>query len=528
MKKWFCLLTALLFCLLPAGCGEEESKAIRLDFTSQVTNLDPQFATDEISRTILANTFDGLLRQTEEGSLEPACAESYQVSSGGLVYTFTLREDIHWNNGDQVVAEDFVFALRRLFHPQVPSPYAGEYLAIEGAAEVLAGQIPQEQLGVKALDHRTLEITLSQPSALFLQRLAATPAFPCQEEFFTDTKARYGLSASALLFNGPYEVGEWTEERVVLQKNARYFQQEEILCPQVIFYSSRVVTPEEAEKPEEVQSARDLFLAGSADLYKASYQELEQLKEAGGQILSVENTVWMLAFRQQGAFGEPLVRQSFVQAVDRGGISQRLPEQYRFADSCLPEHNRPEEMAFPLLPAADPQGARETMLQGLAMAGLEQMPTVTLLLPESAGLTDLAGYFQRQWMETLIVYVNLERVDDAQYQSRIAAWDFDLALFSLEAEGEGPGGILESFLSGSSRNVVGYESEAYDALVSGALEADDLEQTLSCYEQAEQMLLEQWVVEPFAAQSTYYALGGGTSGIALEGGLLSFRQAVRY
>ena len=88
--------------------------------------------------------------------------------------------------------------------------------------------------------------------------------------------------------------------------------------------------------------------------------------------------------------------------------------------------------------------------------------------------------------------------------------------------------MLESFLSGSSRNVVGYENPDYDALVTGALEEDQMEDTIACYEQAQQMLLDQGVVQPFAAQSTYYALGQGTSGITLEGGLLSFRGASRY
>lgn len=528
MRKWFCLLTALLFCLLPVGCGEEESKSIRLDFTGQVTNLDPQFVTDETSRTILSNTFDGLLRQTEDGTLEPACAESYTISADGRVYTFILRDDLRWSNGDPVTANDFVFALRRLFHPQVPSPYAGEYLAIEGAAQVLAGQLPQESLGARALDDRTLEITLTQPSALFLQRLAATPALPCEEKFFTETKARYGLSVNALLFNGPYEISSWREEQVVLKKNSRYFAEETVVCPQVVFYSSRVVTAEEAEKPEDVQSARDLFLAGSADLYKASYEELEQLEGAGAQILSVENTVWMLAFRQQGALAEPLVRRSFLQAVDRSGISERLPEQYRFTDSCVPQNNLLEGMDDPTISSGDTQTARETLLQGLSLLELEKMPTVTLLLPESAGLTDLAGYYQRQWMENLIVYVNLERVSDSEYQSRIASGDFDLAFLAMEAEGQGPGGMLESFLSGSSRNVVGYENPDYDALVTGALEEDQMEDTIACYEQAQQMLLDQGVVQPFAAQSTYYALGQRTSGITLEGGLLSFRSASRY
>lgn len=249
------------------------------------------------------------------------------------------------------------------------------------------------------------------------------------------------------------------------------------------------------------------FWQGSADLYKASYEELEQLEGAGAQILSVENTVWMLAFRQQGALAEPLVRRSFLQAVDRSGISERLPEQYRFTDSCVPQNNLLEGMDDPTISSGDTQTARETLLQGLSLLELEKMPTVTLLLPESAGLTDLAGYYQRQWMENLIVYVNLERVSDSEYQSRIASGDFDLAFLAMEAEGQGPGGMLESFLSGSSRNVVGYENPDYDALVTGALEEDQMEDTIACYEQAQQMLLDQGVVQPFASSVHLLCLG---------------------
>ncbi|MEG1778283.1 MAG: ABC transporter substrate-binding protein, partial [Angelakisella sp.] len=228
------LLSLTLTLSLLTGCAKEGSAPLRMDIDGGVANLDPQFATDSAGCTIIANCFEGLLQKDSEGNIVAGAAESYKVSSDGLTYTFFLRSDAKWNDGETVVAEDFAFALGRLFHPQVPSPYAEEFLMIKNAPLILSGELPQTMLGVTAKNSETLEITLSEPSPLFTDKLTSTAAMPCNEKFFTQTRARYGLEEGYLKFNGAYRVSHWDNSKYIeMSPNKHYHTRGELPFPEV-------------------------------------------------------------------------------------------------------------------------------------------------------------------------------------------------------------------------------------------------------------------------------------------------------
>ena len=141
---------AAVVCLMP-GCGRREKNlSIRMDLSSAVTSVDPQFATSAENQLIMNNIFEGLLIRGEKGELLLGAAEEYSISRDGLVYTFRLRKDGVWNDANPktetpatpVTAKDFVFSFHRIFDPEVPSPLAGDFGAIRNAEEVLAGELP--------------------------------------------------------------------------------------------------------------------------------------------------------------------------------------------------------------------------------------------------------------------------------------------------------------------------------------------------------------------------------------------------
>ena len=188
MKKLPILLCAVLCAAAPVSCGNDDrgdglNHLYNACLLGNPASLDPQFASDSTSATVIKNLYSGLLLEDAAGNISCCNAESYTVSPDGLVYTFTLRQDNYWffdENKDDVIgddeyfpvtADDYVFALKRLLDPKMKSPYGQYYTCIKGGAASLAGTQSVESVGVRAVDSSTLEITLEYPSASFLELL---------------------------------------------------------------------------------------------------------------------------------------------------------------------------------------------------------------------------------------------------------------------------------------------------------------------------------------------------------------------
>ena len=214
---------ALALCLLfsCASCGKKNTAtALRADLSGRVYTLDPQYCSTALERCLLKNCMEGLLRRLPDGTMAEGCAENYSVSADGLRYTFTLRENLQWSDGEPLTAKDFVFAFRRLFRAETNSPYAVEFAALENSAAVLAGQMPESALGVTASGPLTLVFHLSSADDNFLEKLTLPGAMPCDEEFFNSTRGTYGLNASSTLSSGSFYLYNWTASGLFLRRSA--------------------------------------------------------------------------------------------------------------------------------------------------------------------------------------------------------------------------------------------------------------------------------------------------------------------
>ncbi len=541
MKKTLCFILSLFLAFSAVACGKKESKSIRLDMEELVTNLDPQFATSNYAKVILSNTMEGLVRQDETGSMIPAVAENFTISSDGTIYTFHLRKDAVWTAADgsketekvPVTAHDFVFAFQRMFNPQVPSPYSGEYLMIKGASQALAGEISPGEVGVKAVDDHTLQIMLTEPSPFFIQRLAATPALPCNEAFFNETRARYGLSQKYLMSNGPFMVSRWDNEKYILmEKNEGYYGAQDISCPSVYFYCSRLTD----DDGNTITTPRELFLEQKADIARVEYSDIEALAKKGYFHEAFDDKVWVLLPNQNSTvLANENIRKAVCGVLEREELVNRAPERYDASDSLVPPDTHIFDKTYQELRGKasvlvlEEQQARELVNTGCAELGIGKMPTLSLILPQSAELSSLGGYFQKLWQQKLGIYVNMEVLPDNDFQKAIrSSTGWDLAFYPVEVKGEGPSSTLSSFLSTSSDNISGYSNEEYDQLLKQVQTALQVSDVVTMYKNAEEILMQSGAAVPLYVQSTYYATGKDVSGVDLfAGGGMSFRNARR-
>ena len=203
--------------ILLSACKKNDGTGyiFKYDIASNPVTLDPQTATDSASYEIISNMFEGLLKVDNEGNLQNAAAESYTVSDDGLIYTFKLKDNIYWYDGDEFeapcTADDFVFAFQRLFRPATKSRSAGGFFCIKNSRQINDGSITDlSELGVKAIDERTLEITLDSPNPSFPVMLTTVPAMPCNREFYESSNGKYGLYGGAVASNGAFYLYRWS------------------------------------------------------------------------------------------------------------------------------------------------------------------------------------------------------------------------------------------------------------------------------------------------------------------------------
>ena len=243
----------LLSGLLIAACGGNANKEIEdsnkqsentstqgnminIGLAENVPTLDPAIASDTTSSRVLNDLFEGLVSEDENNNPVPGVAKSWQISKDGKTYTFHLREDAKWSNGEPVTAEDFVFSLKRAIDPKTASVMAVYLNAIGNAKDILAGNKSPDSLMVKALDNKTLVINLDHPQAFFLSVLVLSTASPV----YPPAIKQYGdqwTQPQNMVSNGAYKLDKWVTNGVLsVTKNPYYWGNKEVKVNQVNFY----------------------------------------------------------------------------------------------------------------------------------------------------------------------------------------------------------------------------------------------------------------------------------------------------
>lgn len=214
----------ILITVLVTACTRDpkriEDQKLRLNLHSEPPSLDPRKFTDTTSGHVLIMLFEGLTRIDIDNKPKPGAAEKILISKDKCTYTFTLRDSL-WCNGERVTAEDFAYSWRKMLDPLFPSEFAYKLFVIKNAAEVKAGKLPMEALGLHVLDEKTLEVTLNHPTPYFLELTAVPYCFPVNKKIdveFPDWAAEAGPH---YISNGPFCLKKWEHENEILVKKTR-------------------------------------------------------------------------------------------------------------------------------------------------------------------------------------------------------------------------------------------------------------------------------------------------------------------
>lgn len=507
------LAGALLLSL--TACSEDDGSGgiMKYDIASDPATLDPQSAGDSVSQQVIASIYMGLLTLQPDGSLGEGVAQDFAVSDDGLVYTFTLREDVFWTDMNgydaQCTAHDFVFGFQRLFKPETRAPRASEYYCIKNAEPINKGFIPvMSELGVKALSDFVLEITLTKPNPRFLQMLTEAPAMPCNEEYFTNARGKYGLAAEATPSNGSFYLYEWAYDpytitdnnHLILRRNSRNNEYRRVYPSGLNFF---IVDESSFEQS---------FLSGTTSCISVSESELERFDDEDYTVSRYSNTTVGLLFNcKRELFATAERRAALAALVDRQKLSGVL-KAFELADCIVPAEVSLLEQGYREYAGTGfgieyaPESAAAQFEEVSAELDRNLLMGATIILSEDVD-AQAVSFIMQEWQSALGLYCKIEQLSSADMESRLQSGDFDIAVTGITGSYNSPASYLELFSRKNLRNYGGYYSLELERMLSTASEAVELSESADIYAQAEKLLLSEGAFVPLYYRSEYFILG---------------------
>ncbi|HET7615687.1 MAG TPA: peptide ABC transporter substrate-binding protein, partial [Bacillales bacterium] len=217
------------------NAGDSGEKVLLLNNGEEPTSLDPPIGFDSVSYNILNNTMEGLTRLGKDNQPHPAIASEWDVSKNGKVYTFKLRKDAKWSNGDPVTAQDFEYAWKRLANPETAAAPAFLSYIIKGAEAYNTGKGSADDMMVKAVDDHTLKVTLAYPQSYFLSVISNPCFFPVNKKV-VENNPKWASDADTLVTNGPFTITKWEHDnQIVMKKNPNYWDADTVKLDKVIW-----------------------------------------------------------------------------------------------------------------------------------------------------------------------------------------------------------------------------------------------------------------------------------------------------
>jgi len=475
--------------------GEElaSSQVLRMRLLDSIPSLDPQVMEDVVGFAFARDLFEGLLNQDADGNLVPGVAKSWEANAANDVYTFHLRDNAKWSNGDPVTAHDFVFAWQRSVDPELASPYSWyvDLMSIEGASAVLAGEKDKSTLGVRAVDDHTFEVRLTTPLPYFPSMTVLATVFPVHQAT-VEAHGQEWTRPENMVSNGAYVLTEWVlKERTVRERNPMYWNNDATIVQSVETY---VINDENV--------AYTRYLAGELDMTAVPSGQFTRLKaERPDETLSLPYLgsyyySFNMADNGPEAFKDVRVRQALSYAIDRKVI----------VDNILQGGQREAYNVTPMATAGfvDPQTEYAGWTQAerdakakelLAAAGYDSDNPLEfdLLYNTSETHKKIATAIVAMWGQKLDVKAVPTNMEWKTMLETARNDDFDMVRYAWIGDYNEASTFLDLYRSGGAQNWANYSNPEVDALLDEAKTSKDPN---VAYTKIEQILARDMPVAP--------------------------------
>jgi oligopeptide transport system substrate-binding protein len=533
VKHWLLLLTfGLLLSVLAACSGDESKETAGTDTKEEETgqkvlnflnpeaipSMDPSLATDESSFIYLAATMEGLYRLDEKTQPTPGIATEHKVSDDGLTWTFTLREDAKWSNGDPVTAHDFVYSWQRAVNPDTASEY-GPYMmngVIKNATAISKGELAVEELGVKAEGDYTLVVQLENPTPYFETLTTFGTFLPLNKKFVEEKGDGFATSTENLLANGPYTIANWssTSDTWELVKNKDYWDANTVKMDKLTF---KVV--------KDPQTALDLYEEGTVDRMDLTSDLVDQYSTNDDYLVSADTFVYFLKFNQttSDALANKNIRLALSRAFDKEGLVNEILNNGSIVANGLvpkdftpiPETGEDFRKVSGDLVKYDLEAAKEFWAKGLEELGTDSVE-LEFLADDDKTTKLLVEYVANQLSTNLEgLKINIKQVPKEQRLDLDSNMQYELQLSRWGPDFLDPFTFMNLWTTDSGNNWTGYSSTVYDQLVfdTASKLATDNVARYNNFLEAEKVLFEDGAIAPVYQSSRAQLISPRVQGV---------------
>lgn len=520
MKKWLMFLVVAMLALVLTACtttkdagketpkddgkeveGTEEKekaeglpteKVLYLNNGEEPTSFNPSVGFNAVSWSALNNLMEGLTRLSKDHLAVEATAEKIDVSDDGLTYTFSIRKNAKWSNGDPVVAGDFVFAWRHMLDPETASPAAFLAYFIDGAEAYNNGEGTVEDIAIGAPDERTFVVTLTSPNEAFLNIITNPSFFPINEKVATADPKWY-TEAATFVGNGPFNLAAWSHDvSFEFEKNNHYWDADTVKLDKVHWAMVNDST-----------TAYQMYQTNELDVSSVPSELADQLKDSGELRIDDEAGLYFYRFNtSMEPFTNTKIRRAFGLAVNQEEIVKYVTKNgekpahgfvtYGFIG---PDSKEFRDVVGDLV-KFDPDEAKKLLAEGMKEEGYSELPKVVLTYSTSESHQKIAVALQATFTDVLGVDVELQNVESGVFLSEQKELKYQMSRSSFLHDYADPVNALESFITGSSMNRTTWSNAEYDKLIADTKNEIDEGKRWELLKQTDQLLMKEMPVIP--------------------------------
>lgn len=482
------------------GTAQTEEKVLLMNNGEEPTSLNPPEGFDAVSWNVLNNLMEGMTRLGKDNEPEAAMAENWDVSDDQKTYTFHIRDDANWSNGDPVTAGDFEFAWKQLLDPETGSPAAFLGYFIEGGEEFNNGDGSADDVKVTAKDDKTLEVTLTAPTGFFLNIISNPAFFPVNEEVAKDDPKWYG-EADSFVANGPFKMEKWNhDKKIEMVKNDQYWDKDTVKLDKVDW----------AMVPE-TNTEYQMFQSDELDMTEIPSDMAEQLIEGDDVVIEDQAGLYFYRFNvNEEPFQNEKIRKAFAMAVNQDDIVDFVTKNKEEAAHAFvsPGFKDPSGTDFREangdLVKFNPDKAKELLKEGMEEEDYDELPPVTLSYSTNENHKAIAETLQNMFSDNLGVDVTLENAEWNVFLDDQKALKHQLSQSSFLFDYGDPINFLESFITDSTMNRTGWSNKKYDELIKQARSEKDEQKRWDEMYEAEKMLADEMPFFPIHYYNQVY------------------------
>lgn len=488
----------------------DAAKTISLNAGMEPTGLNTLTSTYTIEFSLFKHMYENLVTLDDDDNTVPGAAESWDYDEDTLTYTFHLRKDGVWTNGDPVTAKDFEFAWSQALNPDVASDYAYFLYFIKNAEKYFNGEVAWDEVGVKVVDDYTLEVTMEQPTPYALFLFSFGTLAPINQRFYEAVGADlYSTEAQYFCTNGPFALTEWSHnDKIVMQKNDAWHGAADVEVEEIDW---KIIT--------DANAALSSFLAGDLDMVGLGTGELIKQAEAAGATIQsyTDGTSFYIYFNNNDQYLSNVnLRRALFNAIDE---QKEIDTVWQNDNEPMTSFTAPGVSATDgtsfagkvgelYAPSRDQEKAKEYLATALSELGCtvdELSAHLSIDCGDSPTSIAEASFYQEQWRQVLGIEVTVNSMITKQGSQNRKTGNYVMSITGWGPDYNDPNTFLDLWVTDGGNNQTGFSNERYDELIDLAAKETDLEKRESYFIECEQIIADQLPIGPAFWRAPSYA-----------------------